>query len=292
MQASVQDLPSDIERRYYDLAVFPDDAAIPETALGTIWGIDRKHVRRLVSQFADRSLASLDFNGRLLLHDLQLDYVRECSDDLLGLHNRLLEQYRRQCPGGWDTGPNDGYFIEHLVYHLGCAERILEIRHLLTLETVDGRPAWSAQNRQPQIWPGISRTSLPLGSTSAKPLSTILVLTAAWDFRSATPLVLASFNSMASAALSGPLWEAVVIRQPASAAKWLPFVRRIPEEWYRGRALLRVAPFLTETKWPARCSWRRNSTMNLLAPTRSLACATPVRTGTGINMQACLSNRL
>ena len=32
MQASVQDLPSDIERRYYDLAVFPDDAAIPETA--------------------------------------------------------------------------------------------------------------------------------------------------------------------------------------------------------------------------------------------------------------------
>jgi hypothetical protein len=68
----------------------------------------------LASNAPERS----DGAGRLTLHDLQFDYVRGKQRSLPGLHNRLLNAYAAQCTGGWATGPNDGYFQQHLIHHL------------------------------------------------------------------------------------------------------------------------------------------------------------------------------
>src|SRR5512135_2267970 len=43
----------------------------------------------------------------------------------------LLEAYRCRCPDGWASGPDDGYFFQHLAYHLVEANRREELRGLL-----------------------------------------------------------------------------------------------------------------------------------------------------------------
>ena len=65
------------------------------------------------------------------MHDLQRDYVRASHKDLLGLHESLLEGYRKKSSGGWHGGPNDGYFFQKLGYHLAEAEQADELRGLL-----------------------------------------------------------------------------------------------------------------------------------------------------------------
>ena len=53
------------------------------------------------------------------------------KDRLPALHARLVEAYRARCPDGWHTGPDDGYFFQHLPYHLAEAGRADERRALL-----------------------------------------------------------------------------------------------------------------------------------------------------------------
>ena len=50
---------------------------------------------------------------------------------LAGLHAELVEAYRARCPDGWHSGPDDGYFFQHLPYHLAEAGRVDERRALL-----------------------------------------------------------------------------------------------------------------------------------------------------------------
>lgn len=116
--------PADRER-YVELAVFPEDLAVPAAAVEVLWSASgasaldgRDRIRRLVA----RSLARRDEAGRLLLHDLQADYIRCRAGDLAGLHGRLVDGYRERCPEGFHQGPTDGYFYERLAYHLKRAE--------------------------------------------------------------------------------------------------------------------------------------------------------------------------
>ena len=60
-----------------------------------------------------------------------MDYLVRCAPDLPGLHDRLLAAYRDQCPAGWASGPDDGYFYQHLAHHLRQAARIPELKALL-----------------------------------------------------------------------------------------------------------------------------------------------------------------
>jgi WD40 repeat protein len=132
IEVSVTNLPPAAQNRYLELAVFPEDAEIPESALEAIWGVDGKTTRRLVSHFVNRSLATRNpTNNRMRVHDLQLDYVRIRARDLRGLHNRMLAAYWQKCGQGWHTGPNDGYFFELLAYHLQQAGRERELQQLL-----------------------------------------------------------------------------------------------------------------------------------------------------------------
>jgi len=132
IEASVNHLADDEKKSYLDLAVFPDDTAVPEAALEVAWGLDGKKVRRIREHLVGLSLATRGDSQRITLHDLQLDYLRKrAGSNLPELHSRLLGRYRQLCSDRWHTGPNDGYFFEHLAYHLNKAGRRKELRDLL-----------------------------------------------------------------------------------------------------------------------------------------------------------------
>lgn len=99
--------------------------------LKALWGIGALKARTLVNRLRDRSLAALDVQNRLSLHDLQRDFVRKRAEDQPARHQRLLEAWRKQCPNGWASGPKDDYFFRHLPYHLAQAGRRDELRDLL-----------------------------------------------------------------------------------------------------------------------------------------------------------------
>jgi len=130
IEVSLEGLERQEQKRYLDLAVFPEDEQIPEAALSLIWGLDEYDTRDLAAQLADRSLASFN-SGRLGLHDLQHDFAVKRAGDPLELHNRIVEAYRELYPDGWHTGPDDGYFFQHLAYHLLHSGRKEELKRLV-----------------------------------------------------------------------------------------------------------------------------------------------------------------
>ena len=126
MQVSVDALAPEVQRRYLDFAVFPEDTPVPEAAVAVFWagaGVDAYKTQDIVDLLVRRSLLQRDESHRLGAHDLQHDYVRKQAADLPALHARLLDAYAARCPEGWASGPDDGYFFEHLVYHLAQAGR-------------------------------------------------------------------------------------------------------------------------------------------------------------------------
>jgi len=134
LQLSIEDLPADLAARYLELAVFPEDALIPEAALRTYWaseGLDAGDVQDLVDQLVDRALARRDGEGRLFLHDLQHDYLRARVGALQPLERRLVAAYRRDAPEGLHTVPDDGYFLRAIAGHLLRAEGSAALRELL-----------------------------------------------------------------------------------------------------------------------------------------------------------------
>ncbi|HUW84091.1 MAG TPA: NB-ARC domain-containing protein [Phycisphaerae bacterium] len=134
MQISVDDLPADVRRRYLDFAVFPEDTAVPETVLRTLWeshGLNEYDTQDVLDVLVDRSLLRRDDRGRLTLHDLQRDYLRSEAGDFKPLHQRLVEAYGNRCKHNWPAGPNDGYYFQHICHHLARAGRGDELRKLL-----------------------------------------------------------------------------------------------------------------------------------------------------------------
>lgn len=150
IQVSVDDLKPDHRARYLDFAVFREDTRIPETAVITLWesfGLDEFDTVEVLDDLIARSLMRREGDGRLVLHDLQVDYVSNTAvrqdsgvESVSTLHERLLAAYHVKCSNGWHTGPNDGYFFEHLAYHLHESGRHTELYTLLTESALDGDP--------------------------------------------------------------------------------------------------------------------------------------------------------
>lgn len=139
IEVSVEDLEPEEKRHYLDLAVFPEDTEVPEAALQLLWSMDEYDTQDLADHLADRSLARVNA-GRLGLHDLQHDFAVKRAGDMAALHARLLDAYKKACPDGWHTGPNDGYFFQYLAYHLLNSGRKEELRKLvLDLRWIEAR---------------------------------------------------------------------------------------------------------------------------------------------------------
>ena len=130
LAASIDTLPPDARDRYLRLAVFDGQGPVPQAAVQVLWGLDQQHTTALIDDLAGKSLLRAEA-GRVSLHDLQMDYLVRRAPDLPALHDQLLAAYRDQCPGGWASGPDDGYFYQHLAHHLHQAGRIPELKALL-----------------------------------------------------------------------------------------------------------------------------------------------------------------
>ena len=95
--------------RCRELAVFPEDTAVPEAVVLRLWGesrLTREQAGRLLRSFADKALLSLagDAPDRTVrLHDLQGDYLRLVARELAAAH-AVLAAHLRLCSGG-EEGP-------------------------------------------------------------------------------------------------------------------------------------------------------------------------------------------
>jgi len=148
MDVSLRVLPPEQRDRFAELAVFALDRGAPEAAVVTLWehtgGLTPRHARKLLADFAARSLVQLspakevggDAGILMTLHDLLHNFAAGMSEKLFGsrlaLHQKLLDAYRKKCPSGWPSGPDDGYFLESLCEHLVAAGRIDDAVELLT----------------------------------------------------------------------------------------------------------------------------------------------------------------
>jgi hypothetical protein len=144
MQASVEMLPEDEQKRFAELSVFATDQTVPEAALATLWahtgGLDDLDTEELLISLAERSLVRLDqketkgspVQRRFSLHDLLHDYAVRVTGNPKAAHRGLLDAYRRECPSGWPSGPDDGYFLQNLCGHLIQADEVDDAVALLT----------------------------------------------------------------------------------------------------------------------------------------------------------------
>jgi hypothetical protein len=131
-------------QRYRELAVFAGRGAVPRSAIEALWapaGVSATDAGDLLARFADRGLLRRDpVTGRVELHDLQFDVARADLGDSLPLaHEQLLAGYAARCPGGWPSGPDDGYFYQHLAGHLLAAGRFRDLLELVNRPFLDAK---------------------------------------------------------------------------------------------------------------------------------------------------------
>lgn len=136
---SVKALPEREREAFLGCAVFPEDVLLPEAALQTLWSVCFPHsgqARRVAQVLVERSLL-IRVNGRdrhYQFHDVNRHYliaVARKDASLLDHHRQLVDAYEKQCPEGWASGPDDGYFFQFLPYHLAHAEESDILRQLL-----------------------------------------------------------------------------------------------------------------------------------------------------------------
>jgi len=121
---------------YNELVVFRPEI-IPENAIIVLWTreneLKAREARKLLITLNRKSLLKLE--GRspkslVYLHDLHYDFLCSLVNDLTGLRRTLLKAYKQNCPEGWHTGPNDGYFFQHIGYlmtKLNCWEELVKL---------------------------------------------------------------------------------------------------------------------------------------------------------------------
>jgi WD40 repeat protein len=77
--------------RWADLAVFPEDTAIPLRTLAQLWGTDEFEAEETSGRLADSSLLLLDLaTGTIQVHDVLLEAAQRRADDMTTLHQRLI----------------------------------------------------------------------------------------------------------------------------------------------------------------------------------------------------------
>jgi WD40 repeat protein len=127
VEVSIDALDKTDRERYLDLAVFPQDQPIPESALRLLWKLDEASTRDCMAQLVACSLATwARSDTTLILHDLQRALIHKRRENSLSsLHLRLLE--------AWNALPElpDSYARRWVAYHLVKAGRKDDLRRLL-----------------------------------------------------------------------------------------------------------------------------------------------------------------
>jgi WD40 repeat protein len=142
LSASVRALQQSEAARYLELAIFPEDIAIPEDVIVRLWsaaGVSAPRARKLLRSFAARSLLTVtsDETSVVTFHDLQRDYLRLIVQDLRSIHGQLLDVYARTLPQSepapyrWSgLAPCEQYVWRYFCYHMQEAERVSQLHAL------------------------------------------------------------------------------------------------------------------------------------------------------------------
>ena len=146
LDLSLAELTAGEQARFRELAIFPEDVAIPIAAVARLWkatgGLSELDAEELLERLFDLSLlARLDLARReLLLHDVVRGILRgRARGELAGWNARFLDTQRPA--GGWAAlGRGEAYLWEHLAWHLAEAGRREELRALLlSLEWLEAK---------------------------------------------------------------------------------------------------------------------------------------------------------
>lgn len=140
--ACLEPLADDVRECLFELAVFPRFEEIPLQAVSVLWGEEDAETRATCELLTERALVSYDAeSGMIYLHPVIHAFIIERlrAGVLVDLHTRIIEGYASRCRekpdlhnlGAWSTGPNDGYFFQHLAGHLAAAGRQAELQTLL-----------------------------------------------------------------------------------------------------------------------------------------------------------------
>jgi WD40 repeat protein len=110
---SLNELDPRERERYYQLAIFPEDATVPLGATALLWECELAEAEDIVQQFDDLSLIKFSLqNGTLQLHDVMRSYVGMHLTAPAALHAKLVVAW------GDVNRLSDPYAWRWFAYHL------------------------------------------------------------------------------------------------------------------------------------------------------------------------------
>jgi WD40 repeat protein len=124
IQVSLDLLDQDEQEHYIELAIFPEDVAIPQSILESLWEMNEFDADELASLFDELSL--LKYDGEVVrLHDVMRAYLHSQLKEPSRSHRRLID--------AWDDKYNlpDDYVWHYFSYHIHHADRDDTLRALL-----------------------------------------------------------------------------------------------------------------------------------------------------------------
>jgi WD40 repeat protein len=139
LEVSLDLLDADARRRLAELAIFPEDVAIPLAAAASVWGLDDFDADKLARRLARLSLLKLDLQrGVLRLHDVMRSWLASGIANPAEVHNRLVNAWP-----DWRNLPElpGEYPWRWLPWHLAQAGRKGDI----------GRVLWDPQWMQAKL---------------------------------------------------------------------------------------------------------------------------------------------
>ena len=153
LQESDSEKLREAARRYMEIAAFRWEQPVVENALVTLWmssgRLKERQARQVLSILASKALLRTEGHSpdrKVYLHDLQQDYlvaaVKAANYDLSTEHVAILDAYANRYPGAPFADIDDGYYFDHLFYHLEHAGRTQEMHEYLRRETPEGHNAW------------------------------------------------------------------------------------------------------------------------------------------------------
>ena len=138
IKISIDALSPNEAQHYLELAVFPEDTAVPEATILQLWThsnqLSDRNARKLLTTLARKALLRTTGEApqrKVELHDLQYLYLRGAVSNLSELHTQFLNAYTQKYPSGWHSLDNDGYIFQNLAGHLIQAGRTTELQQLL-----------------------------------------------------------------------------------------------------------------------------------------------------------------
>ena len=125
--------------RFNELAIFPEDMAIPAGTLALLWqqagNLSEAATRRFCQRLADLSLVlRYDKQAQTIqLHDVTRHYLTEQAEpeQYREWQRTLMLGYYTQCDGEWLRLADDGYVYQHLLWHMREAGQQGELEELL-----------------------------------------------------------------------------------------------------------------------------------------------------------------